>query len=173
MLVELHALQLHVVLLVLAHMTAAAVGGARGWRTGSTGNSSTSRQHGQQRQHEQAARAAAAAAAATPPPSLTPLFVPGNTSSDRGTYPCFRQPELTLVGGDGLPNYILLAWTEAYPFATPGPAGSCAPPLAGEVGDQADLVYRRSTDAGISWGRMKLVIGNRTAVGQIDWYTTV
>ena len=119
-------------------------------------------------------------AARGPTPRITPLFIPG---SDGGplSYPCFRQPELTLVGGDGLPYHILLAWTEAYPASTPGPTGSCAPPMEpvqpGDLGsglrlglgDHADLIYRRSTDSGNSWGKVQRALGNRTSVGQIDW----
>ena len=59
-------------------------------------------------------------------------------------YPCFRQPELVSASAD---RRTLVAFTEAYPVATPGPTGSCAPPLRG-ADDIADVVYRRSTDAG-------------------------
>ena len=109
-----------------------------------------------------------AAAPADAPPVITPLFIPAQPASSGGlSYPCFRQPELTPVGGE-----TLLAWTEAYPVATPGPSGNCAPPLG--ANDVADLVYRRSTNSGGSWGPMKIAVGNNTKyTGNIDWYTTV
>ena len=97
------------------------------------------------------------------PPTIIPLFEPSASG-----YPCFRQPALTAVAG----GRVLLAWTEAYPINTPGPTGNCAPPLG--ANDLADIVYRRSTNAGRSWAPLQLAVGNNSrSTGKIDWYCSV
>ena len=121
---------------------------------------------------------------AAPPaskPVITPLFEP-STAVGPLAYPCFRQPELTPLGTRG----ELIAWTEAYPGATGGANGSCAPALWTMTGsastfteragtsDVCDLVYRRSTDFGQSWLPMQVLTGNNSrTTPSIDWYTTV
>eukprot|EP01044_Picomonas_judraskeda_P003668 COSAG03_NODE_307_length_9149_cov_3.027293_3_plen_445_part_00 len=114
-------------------------------------------------------------------PVITALFEPSTTGEALG-YPCFRQPELTPLGSTG----ELIAWTEAYPGATGGANGSCAPAAReekattaaaaerGESSDVCDLVYRRSTDFGRSWLPLQVLTGNNSrTTPSIDWYTTV
>jgi hypothetical protein len=97
--------------------------------------------------------------AGAPAPTIQPLFTPG--AAGPLSYPCFRQPELSaLMGGTHL-----IAWTEAYPVATPGPNGSCAPALRGQgdvgsrggSGDVCDLVYRRSDTRGRTYAQQPLL----------------
>lgn len=127
--------------------------------------------------HAHATALTSAAAEAPNKPVITPLFEP-RTSGGPLAYPCFRQPELTPLGTTG----ELLAWTEAYPGATGGANGSCAPAARakattverGDTSDVCDLVYRRSTDFGQSWMPIQVLTGNNSrTTPSIDWYTTV
>ena len=80
-------------------------------------------------------------------PVITALFEPSTTGEALG-YPCFRQPELTPLGSTG----ELIAWTEAYPGATGGANGSCAPAAREEKATTAAAAERgESSDMCVTW----------------------